>query len=319
MTQDTLQSFARSKGCKWANDTMVGSYRGYPFTTRLKEKQISVLTTVFTLSGRLPGKVGKRLKKELPPRCSLTWNPTLTLVCSGQDDGLLETYTSAMETVTTALHEAGVSVPDQCPFCRKGGCDSLALVGSGYVPVHKSCCEERSYSTVTNAEINAKQGSYVTGLIGALLGGFVAILPSLLTIWFLEKIYAVLFFLIPLGAYYGYRLLRGRMDRAVGVITIVISLVMPFVLEQAVFYLTVATAFGIVPSVLDTVALYFQYYTLGEMALSMAMPYVFLVFGLFVTFRQITRTAHHEVVDASAAMDSLMPYRTAANRTGPEL
>ena len=39
MTQDTLQSFACSKGCKWANDTMVGSYRGYPFTTRLKNQK----------------------------------------------------------------------------------------------------------------------------------------------------------------------------------------------------------------------------------------------------------------------------------------
>lgn len=319
MTQEMLQGFALSRGCRWANDVMVGSYRGYPFTTRLKEKNISVLSTGFTISGRLPGKVGRRLKKELPPRCSLTWSPALTLICSGQDDGLLETYTSAMETVTTALHEAGISVPDQCPFCRKPGCDSLALVGGGYVPVHKACCEERSYSTVTNAEINAKQGSYATGLIGALLGGIAAVLPSLFTIWFLERIYAVLFFLIPLGAYYGYRLFRGRMNRAAGVITILISLLMPFALEQLVFYLTVATTFGIVPSILDTTALYFQYYTPGDMALSLAMPYLFLVFGLFVTFRQITRTARHEVVDASAAMESLMPYRTAANRTGPEL
>ena len=319
MTQDMLQSFALSKGYKWIGDGMAGSCRGYPFVTRLQSKRISVLTTVFTISGKFPGKVGRRLKKELPKHCSLNWSQGLTLICSGQDGELLETYASSLEKVTCALREEGICVPDQCPYCRKTGCDALALLGRTYTPIHRACCEEQAYSTATRAEVNAKQGSYVTGLIGALLGGFVAILPSLLTIWLMDRIYSILFVLIPLGAYHGYRLFRGRMNRFAGVITIVISLIMPFILEQALFYLAVATTFGILPSVLDTVMLYFDFYTPSEMALSMAKPYIFLALGLWVTFRTITRTSAHEVADASAVLDSMTPYQSSTTtRTGPE-
>lgn len=317
MTQEMLQSFSQSKGYKWVGDGMAGAWRGYPFVTRLQSKRISVLTTVFTISGQLSGKLVRRLKKELPKRCSLTGGQTPTLICSGQDDELLGSYTAAMEKVTSALREEGVCVPDKCPYCKQEGCDALALLNRAYTPVHKACCEEQSYSTVTRAEVNAKQGSYVTGVIGALLGGFVAVIPSILTIWFLERIYSVLFFLIPLGVYHGYRLLRGRMNRVVGVVTIVISLIMPFVLEQAVFYLTVATRFGILPSIFDTVSFYFTLQTPGEIAASLAMPYLFLLVGLWVTFRQITRTSAHEVTDAAAVLDSITPYRSAA-RSGPE-
>lgn len=312
MTQEMLQSFSQSKGYKWVGDGMAGAWRGYPFVTRLQSKRISVLTTVFTISGQLSGKLVRRLKKELPKRCSLTGGQSPALICSGQDDELLGAYAAAMEKVTSALREEGVCVPDKCPYCKQDGCDALALLSRAYTPVHRSCCQERAYSTVTRAEVNAKQGSYAAGVIGGLLGGFVAVLPSVLTIWFLERIYSVLFFLIPLGVYHGYRLLRGRMNRAVGVVTIVISLIMPFVLEQAVFYLAVAAGFGIMPSIFDTITFYFILQTPGEIAASLAMPYIFLFVGLWVTFRQITRTSAHEVTDAAAVLDSVTPYRSAA-------
>lgn len=318
MTQEMLQSFALSKSFQWVGDGMAGSWRGYPFVTRLQTKRISVLTTVFTISGKLSARTARRLKKELPKGCSLSWGQLPTLICSGQDQALLAAYTSAMEKVTSTLWEETVSVPDRCPYCKKGSCDALALQGRAYTPVHKACCEEQAYSAVTHAEVNAKQGSYVTGVIGALLGGVAAVIPSILTIWFLERIFSVLFFLIPLGAYHGYRLLRGRMNRAVGVVTIVISLIMPFILEQAIFYLAVATEFGILPSILDTVAFYFVCNTLSDAVLSMLMPYIFLFLGLWVTFRQITRTSAHEVTDAAAVLDSMTPYRS-NTRTGPDL
>lgn len=319
MTRERMESFAASKGCKWLGDRMVGAYRGYPFVTTLTVRKISVLTTTFTISGRWSGKLGRQIRKELPKGCSLTWGGRPTLLCSGQEEDLLDSYVTAMETVASAMREAGVGVPDQCPICRQRECDSLGLVDGVYQPAHRACCENRSYSTVTRAEVNAQNGSYVTGILGAILGALIASVPTLLTTWFLERIYALLFILIPLGAYHGYRLLRGKMNKMVGVVTVIISLLMPFVMDQILFYLVVATSFGIVPSLLETVPLYFQYYTPKDMLVSMGMSYVFLLVGLWGTFRQITRTSTHEVTDASVTVESIMPYHVSGSRSELEL
>lgn len=313
MTGEILQQFANTRGYKSLDNMMVGSYQGYPFVAKLQTKKLSTLTTVITTGGgKLPNRAGRQLRKQLPKRCGLTWNGYLTLICSGRDEELLTTFTTAMDMLTNALRENGVTVQDKCPICKKGGCDTLALTGTLYTPVHRECCQERSYAAATNAEMNARQGSYFTGVIGAILGALLATLPSLLTIWFVQKIYAALFFLIPLGCYYGYRLFKGKMSKAVGVITILLSLLMPFVLELLVFYLTVATELSIVPSIWATTALYFQLFTVEEMVTSMLMPYVFLIFGFVVTFKQITRTSANDVDDAGVLLESMTSYGAAS-------
>ena len=316
MDMETLQNFSNARGYKTAGDMMTGAYRGYPFLARLKAQKLSVLTTVITISGKFPVKVGKQLRKQLPKRCGFSWNPRPTLICSGQGEELFTNFTSAMETVTAAFQEAGVSAPeDKCAFCGQSGCDALAIRNGAYTPVHRTCCQEQSYAAAAKAEDNAQNGNYLTGIIGAILGGVVAILPSLLTIWFMEKIYAALFFLIPLGIYYGYRLFKGKMNKAVGVITIILSLIMPIVLELLVFYISVATTYGILPSILDTTALYFQLYTVGEMFTDMIMSYVFVIFGGVVTFQQITRTSVQDVADAAAVLDTMAPYNASGAYT----
>lgn len=310
MTQETLASFAAARGYKPVTNGMVGIHRGYPFVARLKESKISVLTTVITINSVFPNKLGRRLRKELPAKCALTWNGPVTLTCSGQGEELFGVFSAAMDTVTAAMAEAGLGVQDKCAFCGKDGCESLAIVGGKYVPVHAGCCQERSYATATKAEMNERNGNYLTGLIGAILGGIVATLPSLATIWFMERIFSALFILIPLGIYYGYRLCRGRMNGFVGVVTVLLSLAMPFVLEQMVFYLSLATTYGIVPNFLASVDFYFELFTVEEMIEDLAMPYVFLIFGLIVTFKQITRTAAHEVADASTVLESMTSWRS---------
>ena len=313
MNTETLQQFANTRGYKASGATMTGVFGGYPFLSTLKSQKINTLTTVITISGGLRGKIGRQIKKQLPKRCSFLWSARPTLICSGSDDELFTVFASAMDTVTSALRDAGIALPQKCPICNAEGCDALAIQNGAFVPVHQSCCQERSYATAVKAEDNARSGSYITGIIGAILGGILATVPSLLTIWFMERIYSVLFILIPLGIYYGYRLFRGKMNKAVGVITVLLSLVMPFVLEQLVFYVAVATTYSILPSILDTAAFYFQIVTPAEMVSDLAMPYVFLLFGIFVTFKQITRTSSQEVADAAAVLDTMLPYGDASS------
>ena len=308
MTAEELYAYAAARGYRCVGSVMVGVQGGYPFSAALRTGRVSSLTVRIT-SDKVPGRLFKQLRREMPHGVALSRMNTgeLMMVCSAGDEQLTGLFSQSMASVTGALREQGIGVTDRCAICRKGGCDGVALMG-GYVPVHRSCCESRSYSAVSQAQSNSVRGNYVRGFIGALLGGLVGALPSVLTIWFLETIYALLYALIPLGAYYGYRLLGGRMDRVATLAAVVSSVVQLFMVEWIVFYMALHTAYDIWPSPLDTVVYYYQFYEVGEWLPGMIMPALFTLLGLFIVFRQITRTNAHSVADAGTALDSLLPY-----------
>lgn len=66
---------------------------------------------------------------------------------------------------------------------------------------------------------------YLKGIIGAIIGGFIAALPWLLIYVYGEMIYSILTVLIAIGALKGYQILKGKEDKKLPVIIAIISLV----------------------------------------------------------------------------------------------
>lgn len=54
-------------------------------------------------------------------------------------------------------------------------------------PSHRECCQQGAYDTVAREELNRVQGSYITGIVGALVGGLVGAIPTLLTSGFWKE------------------------------------------------------------------------------------------------------------------------------------
>ncbi len=73
-------------------------------------------------------------------------------------------------------------------------------------------------------EPKKKKGSYITGTIGAILGGLVASIPWILTYSFANMIIAALAILIAGGAYLGYKIFKGRIGKGFPVILTIVSL-----------------------------------------------------------------------------------------------
>lgn len=318
MERSAWESYAIGRGYRCIGNVTVGVYNGYPFQGTLRTGKIDVMTVVFRLAKAPKGKAVRQAKKELPRGGSLTAAADrVTLTCSGREDDLTRNFEDSMRTVTDMLREHAVPIPDACPLCRKKDCDALALI-SGYVPVHRECCQQQAYDTVTKAELNKVQGSYVTGLVGALIGALVGSIPTILTIWFLERIWALLYALIPLCAYWGYKLLRGKRTRGSVVLVIVASVLALFAMEQVYFYMLIVDYWGIWPSVFDTIPYYFELMTPADIIGDMAMSFVFLALGIWIVFRQINTTSQDEVADASLRMESLQSWRS-NDQSRPEL
>ena len=311
MEQTLFQNYAANRGYRFLGDVAVGVCNGYPFHMTVRSGKIDVVSAVFRLQKTAPARLVRQARRELPKNCAvLSSAGQLTLTCSGQGEELLQQTDGAMRQVTGMLREAAAQVPDTCPLCRKKGCDALALVG-GYVPVHRACCQQQAYDTVSRGEVNRATGSYLTGFVGALIGGLVGSLPTLFTILVFQYMIALLYALIPLGAYFGYRKLRGRMDRGAVWLIILASVLELFLLEQLSFYLIVAMAYGIVPSPLATMSLYFQVMAPGDIAASMIPSFIFLLIGIWIVFRKISTTSQGEAADAGRCVESLQDWRGA--------
>ena len=219
-----------------------------------------------------------------------------------------ETLDTVLSKASDLLRNNGLSGVSECPICGTQNCDILLNWKGFYRPAHQSCVQSTLSSGVETAKNKIQNGSYLTGTLGALVGSFLGAIPSFLSIWFGNSVFALLFTLIPLGAYFGYKLARGKMTRLVTVITIVVSFVQLFVLEQMIFYFAVVEATGLHPSIFDTIAYYFQLYAFSDIVASMGTEFLFLLLGIWISWRLITQTGHSEVNSIKNTAATIQPY-----------
>ena len=141
-----------------------------------------------------------------------------------------------LDAMIDVLAQNGVGPANTCAVTGAPNPDSLCcLLGDpkcfGYQPVCAAEVRKNDYAVQSEAEQNELSGSYLTGLLGAVLGAVVGIAANLLTIVFLERILVVLFALVPVAAMYGYKLFKGKTNKVSIGIIIVLSLIAVPVME----------------------------------------------------------------------------------------
>lgn len=315
MTTEELRSFAAARGYRYASSRIFGTHRGYPFSATLHHSgRISGLVVLFQVTGGPDNAALKQARRELPRGSSLTRNGVrLTLSCTDGGDTLPGNFIHAMDVTTAMLRESGAVLPTTCPLCAKGDCDALGLWKDCYVPVHRACYEGRLHSTVTQVEDNTARGSYLRGWIGAVLGSIVGAIPAVLCQVLLSYFVALAFALIPLGAYYGYRMLGGRMDRMATVATVVVSLAQILGSQFMSWYAFLIWYWGELPSPVRALELYFGLMDSANILHDLLMTVIFVLLGLWIVSRQIRQTNHTAARDAGVMAESLMDYAGGRN------
>lgn len=202
-----------------------------------------------------------------------------------------------------------ITPPTRCPVCDQEGCDILALYQAHFAPIHSVCLQRLMNEAEERAELQHLNGSYVTGLIGGILGGILGALPNLLLTWMAGRSHSLLFALIPLGIYYGYKLFRGKMNHIALVLTIGLSIIdfllMNFVLlaistmtQQNVNF---ATAWA------DTQPLLLDAKTWWDILKNSWFPFLCLATGTHAVWGRISRTASSEAQELFAILCSSVP------------
>ena len=284
-----------------------GTEQGYPMSVIwVNKKTFNMLIRVSQEDWKAHS---KDLKAALKGLAKPSWNGNALLItvnCKPMDD----VFAQGVQAVVRVLKEQRMEVRDVCAVCGQAHCDIAVNRGTGYAPAHRSCVEGQINSTREKAEKNAKSGSYITGFLGAVVGMVVGLIPSALTIILMERVYALLFPLIPLAAYQGYKLARGKMNKMALVVSIVLSIAGVYVLEFGLlgYYLirdlglTFREMLTVMPAALGDGAMW------AEITTGAITEFIFVALGIFFAWSQISRTSKTEIASAEGVLTTAIPY-----------
>ena len=239
-----------------------------------------------------------------------------SIVCELRDgkDGDIIAKWANMPAILEALRQNDILAPERCAICKDVAPESFMCMDAKYQPVHESCAREKHESLSEQAE--EMPGSYVLGIIGALAGAIVGSLPSLLTILFADMVSGWLFALIPICAYYGYKIFKGKMDKFAIVFTIAFSvigsLVMIFLANcfdlAGEWRIPFSSAVSFVIEILNEENLWLQVFFVDSV-----MVWVFLGFGIAVAWRIISQTTASAFKQSSFSLETLRPRENNAH------
>lgn len=321
MKQKEFQTLMGRFGLRAGGDLALGAWKGWP--VKVKREQVYGICNVqaeFALSGRVDKDHAKAIEREVKTYQNCSAILGLKAVAVVPDKPKLgsfeERFTGVMNLVVQGLAEAGVTPPVVCPLCKGTGCDSMTLLGDDYVPAHRACVTSSVQGTLEKAE-QENAGNYLTGLIGALLGGVAGTVPNILAAVFLERVVAILYALIPIFAYYGYKLFKGKMNKGAFVCALLSSLVNLFVMQFLNVYVIFVQRLGGMLSPGDALYYYMDMLTGGNLTADLAQSALFLGLGLWISWSVITRTAKHNVHQAAAVASTLQPLPGAAAPSVP--
>lgn len=317
MTKEEYKQMCQSHGLSMVSDIKaVGWEHGYFVVVQYAGKNnISVsLPTQKDDQSNYSKQLKAELKSRLGKNASAAWGDGfLTMFVNSKN--IPDVYCQGVTAVLETLKNVGFTASDKCSMCGQSGCDTATPKGAAYAPVHRSCLEKAVSGAQNAADKNTESGSYVLGILGAFLGMLVGILPTVFSILALSRIYVLLFMLIPIASYAGYRLFKGRMNYTALVLSILFSILGVFLLNyinllwatKEYYELTFGQMMGLaIPALRDE--LFLKDVVSSE---NFFKCLVFVALGIFLAWGQISRTSKSDVKDAQGVLNSAVPYSAA--------
>ena len=297
-----------------------GTWKGYAISLRQLTAKTYYVDAAVRLS-KVPGGLRRYLNRALKEPglklggAELVRKNVITISVSfAKAEDLAARFAERMDTFTAALRENGVTPADTCAVTGAARPDSLCLVVADgtlcYQPVCAAAIREKDLRTREKVEDNQANGSYALGLVGALLGMLLGVILNVLGIVFTERIYALLFALVPLAAMFGYKLFKGKMSKGSIAIVIILSLLaipmIPFF--EMIFYFVRDYGASAGEALSAAAELMFMPEFLAEISGELLQLVLFMVLGIWIAWRYISgQTNSSQVMDTAAQLATLRP------------
>lgn len=137
--------------------------------------------------------------------------------------------------------------------------------------------------------IKTKQGSYVTGIVGAVIGGLIATIPWVLAYVYGGMMLSILATLIAAGEFYGYKICKGKVSKALPIILMILAIIIVSVATLVIIPGALIQKEGINVSVQNIQRLYenkeFSTALMGDFAISV----IFTILGASIITANIKK------------------------------
>lgn len=193
-----------------------------------------------------------------------------------------EKHDEYMRKVTQAFHDLGLRDLSHCPFCGKEDTDSMRVIKGVIVPVHDACAKEL-YQQITShvEELEKSNKGMGKSIVFAIGGAVVGAIPTLISIIFFQYMLAILYALIPLASFYGYKYGGAPKKSYVPILISVISLLIVVVM-MAWLYGSIAASEGFTFSE----AMEIQEFSASFFS-DLFTSVLFLAIGVFISWKQM--------------------------------
>ena len=302
---------------KVVKNAAYGEVSGYPVIVRgngSKKAFTVYITTAEAVKGKLLKAVSQKAKED-KVRLSAERRAVLFKVNLKNGEGM-EKVMASVNVATTALRENGINPPRNCAVCSRGGADAYVHRVEGvviYDAVHRECMHKMQTEAAVTAEENP--GSYAMGALGAFLGAIVGMIPAFVGLYVFDVLSALLFAVIPIATYYGYKKLKGKMDKAAPAFAVLFSLIgMGLLLLVLDVCINLEYGAGIGDAIYTTVQYTFVKFSADYW--TWIRPFLFKVLlcyilGLFCSVGIIGKTNKTKVTMLSSTMETLRPIGNA--------
>lgn len=300
MVGSAIKKYAKEKNWQVKNGVAFGTYRGYMMSMQEGGgwKSLSIaarLENEEALKSAYELLNDPNIKKDYRISGS-TVSPSAINIAFIDNPGTMKRIIEFVDCFCDGLDSFGAKGAGFCSSCglELGGAGVPAMMNDTVYLLHEGCMHRDDEQLNIAKEEMKKEGSAVTGTVGAFIGAIVGAIPWAVA-YYLGWFVGWLGFLIGIAAKKGYELLNGKESRTKGVAVIIATIFGVIVAESVAImvYLGVTWAQeGYTFSVLDVILTYFYTLATNSQALTetladIALGLVFAGLGIWSTIRDI--------------------------------
>jgi hypothetical protein len=327
-SEELLDLTGLTKLGEGAYERRVGTLFGYPVEATVPKNE-KHLTLTFTVAKH--GFKIKELKKILESNPELNdsvdiktpsaeegrFNVFLVNIKTAEADIMKDRYTLVLHSLEEALKELpAFAPPTNCGMCSEGKCDTLVNYDGSLNVFHKACLDKHKEEMEQKFEDKASNPNLFGGFIGGLIGGIVGAIPTLIALVFFNYLIGLLFALIPLGTFYGWKLAGGKLIKLTAVFTIIYTIVvalLTWTLAIGIELRNLLAEFGEHVTIMESIQILFEVFAEEPdvfreyFMFDTLIAFAFAIIGIVIVWRQITKTDEEVLALTSAVVDEAIP------------
>ncbi len=222
-------------------DAAIGVFDAYPtmimFYSPQEQKETGICCEInFAVEKYNAGKLSKQIpdgENKIIKMLSKGNNQTFCLftVNNTSEEDIANKLPETLAVMTGILKANKVTPQTKCVICAQSNTDDHLIFPDETNqeiilcrPTHIKCFKKQYDEAV---RINAGSANPAMLFIMVVLGAFIGSLPTIATVIFMKREWAILDILIPISAYWFYRLAKGKGSLGTGILVAAVSLIMP--------------------------------------------------------------------------------------------